>query len=107
MRPHAETTVAADRHARPTGRGEPRAEYSARPEAHAGESPGVQHGLRAARLPELHEPIVMHSGVERDDGIVGQHRAAVRHDALRPQRRGMDRKIWTDIVVPSGAPRVD
>ena len=60
---------------------------AARAEAHAREAPGVEHRLRPARLPELHEPVVVDAGVERDDRIVRQHRAAVGDDALRADRR--------------------
>src|SRR3546814_270529 len=62
------------------------AQDGAGPEAHAGVAPGVQHGLRPARLPELHEPVVVDAGVQRDDGVVGQQGVAVGDDGLRPDR---------------------
>ncbi len=100
VRHHGEAAVAADRHARPVGRGELGAEDRARAEAHAGKAPGVEHRLRPARLPELHEPVVVDAGVERDDRVVGQHRAAVGDDALGPDRRGVDVEVGPDEGLP-------
>src|SRR5438477_64627 len=81
--------VAANGDTRPLRRGELRAEDRARTEAHARIAPGVEHGLRLARLPELHEPVVVNARIERDDRVIRKHRTAVSDDALRPDRRGM------------------
>ena len=107
VRHHGESAVAADRYARAVGRGELGAEDRARAETHARETPGVQHGLRPARLPELHEPVVVDAGVERDDRVVRQHGAAVGHDALGPDRRRMDIEVRRHELFPFRAPARD
>ena len=104
VRHHGEAAVAADRNAGPVGRGELGAQDRAGAEAHAGVAPGVEHGLRPARLPELHEPVVVDAGVQRDDGVVGQHRAAVGDDALRPDRRAVRLEARLDEGRPLLAP---
>ena len=71
---------------RPVGSGELRAEHAAHAEAHRRVAPAVEHALRPARLPELHEPVMVHAGVERQDHVVGQHFLQRADDEFRPQR---------------------
>src|SRR5919198_294249 len=107
MRHHSEAAVAANRDARPIRRGELRSQDRARPEAHAGIPPGIEHRLRPARLPELHEPVVVDARIERDDRFIGQHGAAVGDDALGPYRLSVRLEIWPHVLLPLLAPAGD
>src|SRR5919197_5797917 len=100
VRRHHEASVSHHRHAGLLRSGELRPEDAADAEAHRRVSPGVEHGLRPVRGPELHEPVVMHALVEADNGVVRQHRPDVSDDALGMQRRGLDLKIRTDKALP-------
>ena len=85
---HRETAVTDHRHAGAVGRGERCAHHAADAEAHAGVAPAVEHALRALGLPELHEPVVVHARIEREDDVVGQHLLQRAHHELGAQRVG-------------------
>jgi len=70
-----------------------RAEDRARAEPHSGVAPGVQHRLRPARLPELHEQLWWIPESSEMIRVVREHGATVSDDALRADRRGVDLEV--------------
>ena len=63
--------------------------------------------LGPARLPELHEPVVVDAYVAGEDGLRGQHRLAVGDHPLGPDRRGVDVEVGSRELLPRRRPVLD
>ena len=104
VRRHRESAVADHGDARPVRGGELGSEHAADTEAHRRVAPAVQHALGPLRLPELHEPVVMYAGIERENDVVGQHLLQSADDEFRPQRTRRVAKVRPDKGLPFSLP---
>src|SRR5215510_14025260 len=69
VRHHREAAIAGNRNDWPVGCRQLGPERASCAESHAGKAPGVEHGLRTARLPELHVPIVIDADIAAQNSV--------------------------------------
>ena len=104
---HEEGAVAAHRHAGPVGRGKLGAQHAGDAEAHGAEAHAADQRIRAARLAEAEQPVVMHADVADQDRVVGQPSSNLKRRALRIDRLGVVGEAGRDELVPFLAIAVD
>ena len=97
---HQERAVADHGDARPVGSGELRAERAGDAEAHRAEAHRADQRIRALRLAELDEPVVVHADVAHEYCILRQHAVDLVRGALRIDRRGVRLEAGRDERFP-------
>ncbi len=104
---HEKRAVAADRDARPIGRGEFGAEDAGDAEPHRAKPHAADQRGGATRLAELKEPVVMHADVADEDRVLGQRPVDLVRGALRVDRGGVVDVAGRDFGLPFAPPAVD
>jgi hypothetical protein len=94
-------------HARPVGSGELGAQNSGDPEAHGSESHRADQRIRPARFAVAEQPVVMHTDVAHQDGVLGKTAAYLKGRALRIDRPAVIAEAWGDQLVPFFSVAVD
>ena len=104
---HEEGAVAADRHARPVGSSELRAQHAGDTESHGAEAHRADERTRPPRRAELDQPVVVNADVAHQDRICRQRLVDLVGGALRMDRGCIVDEAGRDERVPLLAPAVD